>query len=201
MKLSSQRKTFSCKQLDLLLILRRRILSNLIGNIKDQNQRNAIVEFASALDLAQKCDKATHIECLKQLYVIYGTEYIHVLSESKLNYDDYVITAKYPAKLNCSEGELLAEFSSCWLAIGKMRQKYKDTSCKATRMLRFWVHIVEEYCIEYPYLTKLVLILLSISPGTGPLERSYANTCLKQHTKFFRKRNRTKIYYSKGFIY
>ena len=103
---------------------------------------------------------------MKQCHVIYGTEYIHVLSESKLHYEDYIITVKYPAKLCCSESELLAE-------IGKTWQKYKDTSPKSTRMLRFLVHIVEEYCIEYSNLTDLVLILLSISSGTGPLERSY----------------------------
>ena len=137
----------------------------MIGNIKNQNQRNIIVEIASALDLAWKCDKATHIECLKQCHVIYGTEYIRVLSEIKLHYEDYIITVKYPAKLCCSESELL---------VGKTWQKYKDTSPKSTRMLRFLVHIFEEYCIEYSNLTDLVLILLSISPGTGPLERSYA---------------------------
>ena len=65
-----------------------KIISNPIEKIKDQNQKNTTAEFASALDLAQKCDKATCIECLKQLYVIYGTEYIHVLFESKLHYED-----------------------------------------------------------------------------------------------------------------
>lgn len=160
---------------------------------------------------------------MKQCHVIYGTEYFHVLSESKLHYEDYIITVKYPAKLCCSESELLAENGKAW-------QKYKDTSPKSTRMLTFLVHIVEKYCIEYSNLTDLVLILLSISPGTSPLERSYAKltkicykgrcniwtevlevlyllatlgvkTCLKQHVKFFRKRSRTNIYYSKGFIY
>ena len=81
--------------------IKENIISNLIGNIRDQNQRNTIVEFASALGLAHKCHKATHIECLKQLYVIYGTEYIHVLSDSKLHYENYVFTMKYPAKRKC----------------------------------------------------------------------------------------------------
>ena len=40
----------------------------------------------------------------------------------------------------------------------------------------------EEHCIEYPNLTDLLLILFSISPGTGPLERSFsplAKMCYK----------------------
>ena len=40
--------------------------------------------------------------------------------------------------------------------------------------VQFCVHIVEKYCTEYRNLTELGLVLLSISCGTGPLERSYA---------------------------
>ena len=96
------------------------------------------------------------------------------MSESKVYYEDYVIIVKYSAKLTCSEIELLAEFNSCWPVIGNTWQKSKNTSTKSTRMLRFWVHISQKYCIEYPNLTELALIFLSISPDTGPLERSYA---------------------------
>ena len=41
--------------------IKEKIIGKLIGNIKNQNRRNTIVEIASALDLAWKCDKATHI--------------------------------------------------------------------------------------------------------------------------------------------
>ena len=50
--------------------IKEKTMSNLTTNIKDKNQRNTIVEFASALGFAWKCDKATHIECLKQVYLI-----------------------------------------------------------------------------------------------------------------------------------
>ena len=33
--------------------------------------------------------------------------------------------------------------------------------------------ILEEYSIDFPNIAELILILLSISPGTGPLERRY----------------------------
>ena len=41
------------------------------------------------------------------------------------HYEDYVITVKYPAKLNCSQIELLAEFNSCWPVIEKTWQEKK----------------------------------------------------------------------------
>ena len=117
---------------------------------------------------------------------MYGKEYVHnVLPHSKLEYSDYTVTMKYPPKLNCTESELVSEFNSCWSVLGKTWLKFKDTNPQPTRMLRFWIHILEEYSIEYPNLADLVLILLSISPGTGPLERSFstlAKICFKDRS-------------------
>ena len=48
--------------------VKKKIVDNLIGNIKDQNQKNTIVEFASSFDFTRKCNKDARIECLKQLY-------------------------------------------------------------------------------------------------------------------------------------
>ena len=92
---------------------------------------------------------------------------------------------KYPPKLNCTESELISEFNSCWSVLGKTWLKFKDTNPQPTQMLRFWIHILEEYSIECPNLADLVFILLSISPGTGPLERSFstlAKICFKDRS-------------------
>ena len=51
---------------------------------------------------------------------------------------------------------------------------------------RFWKKVLEEYSIDFPNICELILILLAISPGTGPLERSYsklAKTCYKDRAK------------------
>ena len=145
--------------------------SNFISNIDDQNQKNTIVEFASVIDLTRLCNKTTRIECLKKLYLIYGSDYTHeVLSKSKGELQDYTITVRYPAKLNCSEDELIAVFNSLLPLLSRLR------------MLRFWVHVREEHSIEYPNVSGMLLILLSISPGTGPLQRSFtklAKICYK----------------------
>ena len=46
--------------------------------------------------------------------------------------------------------------------------------------------MLKEFSIDSPEIAELVLILLAISPGTGPLERScsrLAKTCYKDQAK------------------
>ena len=46
--------------------------------------------------------------------------------------------------------------------------------------------MLEEYSLDFPHISELILILLSISPGTGPLERSYSKlgkTCYKDRAR------------------
>ena len=59
---------------------------------------------------------------------------------------------------------------------------HKDSKLKKNITKRFWVKILHEFAIDFPNIADLILILLAISPGTGPLERSYsklAKTCFK----------------------
>ena len=37
----------------------------------------------------------------------------------------------------------------------------------------YWKHLIEQYAYLTPKLFELVNVLVSVSPGTGPLERSY----------------------------
>ena len=95
---------------------------------------------------------------------------------------EYTITIKYLPKLKCKENELVSEFNSLWPIVTKKWLTFKDSIPSSNRIRRFWMHIVEEHYIEYPNLSDLVLILFSISPGTGPLERSFsplAKICYK----------------------
>ena len=50
----------------------------------------------------------------------------------------------------------------------------------------FHFHILSNYEIQYPNLCELIVILLAISPSTGPLERSYsklAKICYKDRNR------------------
>jgi hypothetical protein len=76
----------------------------------------------------------------------------------------------------------VTEFNSLWPAISKAWLTFKNSKPSSNRMRRFWVHIVEEHSIQYPNLSDLILLLLAITPGTGPLERSFsplAKICYK----------------------
>ena len=61
----------------------------------------------------------------------------------------------------------------------------KDTKPKSNITKRFWMAILEEYSIDFPNIAELILILLSISPETGPLE-SYSKltkSCYKDRAQ------------------
>ena len=151
--------------------LKGRIIANLIKNVEDQSQKGRIVEFASAFDLSRKCDKATRISYIKELHLIYDSEYLHELKE---DFKDFHVSIKYPSKIKCSESELISEFNSIWPVIGKTWLKFKDTKPSSSVSKCFWTHILEEHSISYPNLADLILIILAISSGTGPLERSFS---------------------------
>ena len=163
--------------------LKKKIVKNLIENSEDQNQAKTIVEYASAFDLHRKLDKSSRIEYLKELHLVYGNEYTHsVPVEARGSLEEYTMNIRYPPKLKCSEQDLLTEFNSIWPVVSKAWLKLKESKPESSRIRRFWMLIIEEHSIEYPNLADLLLLLLSVSPGTGPLERSFsklAKVCYK----------------------
>ena len=111
--------------------------------------------------------------------MIYSNEYLHGLKE---DFKDFHASIKFLSKIKCSESELISEFNSIWPVTGKTWLKFKDTKSSSSVLQRFWTHILEEYSISYPNLADLILIIISISPGTGPLERRFckpAKICYK----------------------
>ena len=65
--------------------------------------------------------------------------------------------------------------------IGKTWLKFKDTK-PSSSVSKGFSTILEEHSISYPNLAALILIILAISPGSGPLERSFskpAKICYK----------------------
>ena len=147
--------------------LKGRIIANLIKNVEDQSQKGRILEFASAFDLSRKCDKATRISYIKELHLIYDSEYLHELKE---DFKDFHVSIKYPSKIKCSESELISEFNSSWPVICKTWLKFKDTKPSSSVSKCFWTHILEKHSISYPNLADLILIIFAILLGTGPWE-------------------------------
>ena len=69
---------------------------------------------------------------------------------------------------------MISDFNSVWPVICKTWLKFKDTKPSSSVSKCFWTQILEEHSISYPNLADLILIILAISPGTGPLERSFS---------------------------
>ena len=53
------------------------MIKNIAGNIVDENQADATVEFASAFDMCRPMDLDARIKYIKKLHTLYGTNYIH----------------------------------------------------------------------------------------------------------------------------
>ena len=93
------------------LTVKLKVIRNLIDNIKDQNQENIIIEYASAFNFKRSaCSKAEKIEYFKRLLFIYGNEYTRKVSnEAEGSLKEYIISICYSTKLNCTENQLVAE--------------------------------------------------------------------------------------------
>ena len=122
---------------------------------------------------------------MRKLHSMYGTTYSHNVTDSAC-LPEYEIEIKYPAKLKCSESELVEEFNKIWPVLNRLWLSFKNTLPRLNVTKRFWMKVLEEYSVDFSNIAELVLILLAISPGTGPLERSYsklAKTCYKDRAK------------------
>ena len=75
-------------------------------------------EYGSAYDFNCPFDFEKRIEYLKELYHIYGTEYVNSLSisdESQINdFGISMVDIKYSPKLKCTEEVIVKDFKSIW---------------------------------------------------------------------------------------
>ena len=120
-----------------------------------------------------------------KLYSMYGTTYTHIIDNDK-DLPGYHIEIKYPAKLQCTEAELFEDFNNIWPVLNKLWLSFKNILPRKNVTKRFWIKVLEEYLLDFTNIGELILILLAISPGTGPLERSYsklAKTCYKDRAR------------------
>ena len=134
--------------------LKQKVTKNLVENTKDQSQQGTIVEYASAFDFNCPIDSEKRIEFLKELYHIYGTEYVHSLSISNKsqinNFGISMVDIKYSPKLKCSEEVIVKEFKSIWPQFNRIWPKFRDDKKIGCR--NFYFHILSNYEIQYPNL-------------------------------------------------
>ena len=153
--------------------LKNKILENLKTNIEDQSQSDTIVEFASCFDMKRKITCEERIEYLKKLHALYCVDYIHEV-EAEFGIPGWEVTVTYEAKVKCSEEELVSQYKDLWPKLNKEWCAWNKNKDKKFQTKEFWKLMLEQYGVLCCELFELLVIMMSISPGTGPLERSYS---------------------------
>ena len=158
------------------LALKEKILDNLKENIEDQNQPDTLVEFTSCFDMNRDISCDERIDLLKKLHKIYFVDYVHeVEDQGQYGVTGWDITLKYKAKINCSLDSLCNQFRVLWPKMNKEWAAWKRSNKgHHINAKDFWKHMLEQYAYLGTELFELINIIISISPGTGPLERSYS---------------------------
>ena len=168
---------------DLAKELKEEIVENIISNVLNQAQKDTLVEYSSCFDLTAPFDLDARLENLQKLHLTFCKEYTHTVTypdDSELETDlerDFKISIKYPPKINCSYECLKSEFRSLWPVFNRMWPKYASTAPQHSRLMRCLKYVVSNYTITQSNLCEMILLLLAISPGKGPLERSYSKVC------------------------
>ena len=170
--------------------LREKMTDNLRTNVQDQMQEDSIVEYSSCFDLSLTCSLEDRLENLEKLHNIYCKEYVHEVEEESEFHEEWTVTIRYPAKISCSKEELVGEFKKLWPIFNRTWPKFKNNGPQS--LYTFYQHIFDNYSINFPFVTELILILMAVACNTGPLERSYsklAKLCYKDRNRMDTKGN------------
>ena len=152
--------------------LKDKIIQCLQENIAKQNQVDTIVEFASCFDMRRKLTLQERVELLKKLYSIYGVKYIHEVESGGI--PGWDIRISYEPNIKCTENEIVEQFETLWPKLNKEWVSWSKKKVNNFKTKAFWVMMMEQYGCLCTELFQLHVIICSISPGTGPLERAYS---------------------------
>ena len=116
----------------------------------------------------------------RKLFEVYGTEYSHQVLDDGRHMAENVasfftvwnVTINYKPKLDCSVDQFMTELQAIWPVFNRTWGRFKNL--KVDALYTFYCHIIDNHYINYPNVCELLLILMSISPNTSPLERSYS---------------------------
>ena len=164
------------------------MIKNIAGNIVDENQADATVEFASAFDMCRPMDLDARIKYIKKLHTLYGTNYIYEIPKFDSDWKDCNISLPHKRKLNCSEKEITHQFQNLWPIFNKVWPQYPE--CIKDQDINFLNHILSNYTISHPDVCDLLRILITIASSTSPLEqffRKLSKICFKNKNNLLTK--------------
>ena len=84
-------------------------------------------------------------------------------------------------KIDCTQEQTIKEFRSILPVINQVWVQFENEKKGALKW--FLIFILDNYMIQCPSICELISIMLSISPATGPLERSYMQSWQKSPIK------------------
>ena len=156
-----------------LLSTKHNILHRLKENITDQVDNKSIFYLFSVFDLKsresldEKCDK------LKALYEIYGKDNTHLVSEK---WFDFEVSITYKARLKCTCAELIEQFKIGHEKMTSLARELRQDRLAGGELTQhcLWVKFIKLMGMQCPDLCDMVLIMISIPPNSGWVERAYS---------------------------
>ena len=173
-----------------LMATKKNILNRLHDNIVDQTEsEDSIFNLMTAFDLTSKESKEEKVKKIRSLFALFGKETEHEVAEKWFG---FTIQICYSKKIKCSEEELVKQFETSYEKIVRLGRELRDNLLlrdvpKVSKLTqhKLWVKFLSEMGLQCPDLCDLVLIMISIPPNSGYVERAYSyldQICQKNET-------------------
>ena len=146
-------------------------------NVIDQSQKDTWVKLPSFVDLSRPILLVEHINYLRKLYTLLGTNSLHNVN-SNLTRDTeqieeaFQVSILYKRKIECTEEKIIRDLQNIWPIFKKVWPKYCND--KKLVHIKFFDHILSNYTISHEQICEMLSIFLAVAPTTWPFERSYS---------------------------
>ena len=167
------------------------ILKRLHDNIVDQVDEDLIFFLFNVFDLNSREGLDEKIEEIRKLHQIYGKNKTHIVNEQWFGFNVHI---NYTARLNCSEEELVSQFNSGYEKLSSLAREHPTDqeaarnggiSVKLTQHDQYqkFIKVMDMQC---PQLCDLIVIMISVPPNSGWVERAYSyleQICMKKRNR------------------
>ena len=152
----------------------------------DQNSEDSIFHLLTAFDLTSTEDLEEKVVKLEHLFDIYGVDLTHVMPE----WFNFQVRATYEKRLTCTKEMLVKQFEDAHEKIVSMSRDLRDDrrnhSEKKLSQHKLWMQFLNNNGMQFPDLCDLVLIMISVPPNSGYVERAYSyleQVCQKKRNR------------------
>ena len=167
--------------------LKRKILENIVSNIKDQCDDETFYFCWSGMDLEANLTTEIRKERLKDIVTLYCVDKDHTVqkyTDKKETvtapdlWEGYKVTLHYPKAIDCTESDMMKELDSLFKVVGGLWLQEINAAKADNRprnQLAVWKRFLSAHALDLPNASQLVQIMISTAPNTSPLERGYTH--------------------------